>query len=222
VTACTICRRATDPERDPVRHENCARRLSADLRDIPGHYALMGAVLAPGTAGGRAHVSGTRTAPLPVRLEPLSLRARGGIVTTLALWETHIRAERGLSEGAGRSISARDLAAMVLFLRAQLPWMTEQYTQVRKFGNDLRDIVHDCRAAAGILPNMMRIGDCQNPLGDNEPCGTALYADPYAEKIQCVWCKRAWFRPQWMALGKKLRGIEDDEVTEVTEGAEAA
>jgi hypothetical protein len=217
---CTICRYPTD-DRDPVRHQRCAERLTADLRAIPGHYALMGAVLAPGTAGGGAHVSGTRTAPLPVRLEPLSLRGPGGMVTTLTLWERHVRAERKLSAGTERGVSAGSLAAIVLFLRTQLPWMTENYTQVEKFSTDLRDILHDCRAAAGILPNMTRIGDCHNTLGDDQPCGTALYADPYADQIQCRWCKRTWFRPQWMALGAKLRGIEDDE-TEELEGEECA
>jgi hypothetical protein len=213
VTACTLCQRPTD-DREPVRHDRCANRLRADLVAIPGLYALMGAVLAPGTAGG-ARVSGTRTAPLPVRLEPLSQIGPGGMVTTLTLWERHVREERGLSAATERGLSARDLAAMVLFLRAQLPWMIEHYTQVVKFGYDLQDIVHTCRAAAGILPNMMRVGDCPNPLADDEPCGVALYADAYAEQIQCRWCKRTWFRPQWVPLGKKLRGIEDEEAETV-------
>lgn len=211
MTICTICRRPLDPRREQYRHQRCADRLRTNLTELPGLYALMGAVLAPGTAGGGARVSGTRTAPLPVRLEPLSLRARGGMVTTLALWETHVRAERGLSIGTVRGISGRDLAAVVLSLRAQLPWICDHYTQVEKLATDLRDIIRDCHATAGILPTMTRIGDCPNPLGDNEPCGTALHADPYAEQIQCRWCKRTWFRPQWVPLGKKLRGIEDDE-----------
>lgn len=210
---CTICLHPTDG-REPIRHDRCASRLAADLCDIPSHYALMGAVLAPGTVGGRAHVSGTRTAPLPVRLEPLSQRGPGGMVTTLAMWETHIRAERGLSAGTPRGISEGDLNAIVLFLRSQLAWATEQYSQVRKLASDLRNIIHECRAAAGILPNMTRIGDCPNPLGDNAPCGTALYADAYADQIQCKWCRRTWFRHQWVPLGKRMRGIGDEDQTE--------
>lgn len=221
MTACTICRRPTD-DRDPIRHQHCADRLRTNLADIPGLYALMGAVLAPGTAGGGAHVSGTRTAPLPVRLEPLSLRGPGGMVTTLALWETHVREERGLSAGTVRGITGRDLAAIVLSLRTHLPWMTEHYTQVEKFATDLQDITHDCHATAGILPNAMRIGDCPNLLADGDPCGVALYADPYAEQLQCRWCRRTWFRPQWVALGKKLRGIEEEDETEMREEVEAA
>lgn len=208
---CTICRRALDPDREQIRHQRCADRLRTHLIELPGLYALMGAVLAPGTAGGGSRVSGTRTAPMPVRLEPLSLRGPGGIITTLTLWETHIREERGLSAGTVRGIGGQDLAAIVLFLRAQLPWICDHYSQAEKLDADLRDIAHDCHAAAGLLPTMMRIGDCPNPLADEQPCGTALYADPYADQVRCRWCRRTWFRPQWMALGKKLRGIEDEE-----------
>lgn len=210
MTTCIICHRPTHPVREPIRHDHCADRIRADLLSLPGLHALMGAILTPGAVAGGMHVSGTRAAPLPARLEPLSLRARGGLVTTLALWENDVRAERGLRPGAERGISSRDLAAIVLFLRAQMTWITEQYTQVQKFGDDLRDIVHDCRAAAGILPNMMRVGDCPNPLSDGDPCGTALYVDPYAEEIRCWWCRRTWSRPQWVPLGKRLRGEEED------------
>jgi hypothetical protein len=206
VTACTICRRPTDPERDPVRHENCARRLSADLRDIPGHYALMGAVLAPGTAGGRAHVSGTRTAPLPVRLEPLSLRARGGMVTMMASWEVDWRETRGLS-AAQRGDGERDLSAIVLWLRAHLPWAIDEHPGVDEFAAEVRDVLRQCRTAAGLLPNMMRIGNCPVDV-DGEPCGAALYADPQGEEIRCRKCRTSWPRAHWMLLGKTLRGEE--------------
>jgi hypothetical protein len=145
---CTICRRPTD-DRDPIRHQRCADRLRTDLADIPGLYALMGAVLAPGTAGGGAHVSGTRTAPLPVRLEPLSLRARGGIITILATWEADWRETREMT-AAQRGIRDRDLGAIVLWLRAHLPWAIEHHPAIQEFADEMRDVVRQCRAAAGL------------------------------------------------------------------------
>jgi hypothetical protein len=202
---CTICQRPTD-EREPVRHDRCANRLRADLVAIPGLYALMGAVLAPGTAGG-ARVSGTRTAPLPVRLEPLSLRARGGIVTVMATWEADWRETRGWEPGH-RGESERDLAAIVLWLRAHLPWAIESHPAIREFGEELRDVLRQGRAAAGLLPTMMRIGDCPAMLSDGQACATGLYADAYAETIQCRRCRATWRRPQWMLLGETLRGEE--------------
>lgn len=206
MTACTICRRATDPERDPIRHQRCADRLRADLIAIPGLYALMGAVLAPGAAAGGAHVSGTRTAPLPVRLEPLSLRARGGIVTVMATWEADWREVRGFAP-AERGSSERDLAAIVLWLRAHLPWAIEEHQAIVEFAGELRDIGMQCRATAGLLPKLRRIGDCP-ALVEDEPCGAALYADPTAEEIRCRKCRTRWPRAHWMLLGKTLRGEE--------------
>ncbi|NUP48995.1 MAG: hypothetical protein HOW97_17070 [Catenulispora sp.] len=210
MTNCTICRRPTD-DRNPIRHQRCAERLRADLADIPGHYALMGAVLAPGTAGGGAHVSGTRTAPLPVRLEPLSLRARGGMVTVLALWEADWRELRELTP-AMRGTSATDLAAIVLSLRAHLPWAIENHGAVDEFAREVRDLLHQCRAAAGLLPSMMRIGDCP-AQDDDQPCGAALYADPMADVIRCRKCRTTWPRGQWMLLGKTLREVEDERIS---------
>lgn len=221
MTTCTICQRPTD-EREPIRHDRCAIRLRADLVAIPGLYALMGAVLAPGAAAG-ARVSGTRTAPLPVRLEPLSLRARGGIVTVMATWEADWRETRGFAS-AGRGESERDLAAIVLWLRAHLPWAIEQHPAIREFGDELRDVLRAGRVAAGVLPMMMRIGDCPAMLSDGEPCGTGLYADAYAELIQCRRCRATWRRPQWMLLGETLRGEEakaasDSVVVKLSEGS---
>jgi hypothetical protein len=211
VTACTICRRPTG-DRDPIRHQRCADRLRTDLADIPGLYALMGAVLAPGTAAAGAHVSGTRTAPLPVRLEPLSLRAKGGMVTMMASWEVDWRETRGMSP-AERGSSERDLAAIVLWLRAHLPWAVESHPAVDEFASELRDILHACRAAAGLLPRVMRIGDCPADV-DGQACGAALYADPQGERIRCRKCGTTWWRGQWMLLGRILRGEEKTEAVE--------
>jgi hypothetical protein len=201
---CTICRRPTD-DRDPIRHQRCADRLRTDLTDIPGLYALMGAVLAPGTAGGGAHVSGTKTAPLPVRLEPLSLRARGGIITVMASWEADWRETRQMT-AAQRGIRDRDLGAIVLWLRAHLPWAIEHHPAIEEFADEVRDVVRQCRAAAGLLPHMMRIGNCPALIGE-QTCGAVLHADPMAEAIRCR-CGARWARGQWMLLGRTLRGEE--------------
>lgn len=205
--ACTVCRRPINPEREPIRHQSCADRLRAALRDIPGHYALMGAVLAPGTAGsGSVHVTGTRTAPLPVRLEPLNLRSRGGMITVMASWETEWRDLRGMA-AAQRGIGERDLAAIVLWLRAHLPWAIETHPAVDEFATEVRDILHQCRLAAGVLPKMMRIGNCPHVTdGETDECGAALYADPLADAIRCRRCGTRWPRGRWMLLGKTLRG----------------
>lgn len=203
---CVLCLCPLNPERESIRHQRCAERLNALLVDIPALYVLMGDVLAPGTAGDRTRVSGTRTAPLPVRLEPLSLRARGGIVTILATWEVDWRETRQMAP-AERGASERDLAAIVLWLRAHLPWAIEQHAAIREFADEVRDVVRECRAAAGLLPHMMRIGTCPVDC-DGQACGEKLYADPQAEEIWCRKCRTRWPRAHWMLLGRTLRGEE--------------
>lgn len=202
MTTCTICLRPTD-EREPIRHDRCARRLDRNLDALPGLYALMGAVLAPGAVAGGGRVSGnTRTAPLPVRIEPLSLRASGGIVAAVATWEADWRETRGMAPAA-RGSGERDLSAIVMFLRAHLPWAIEQHPAIVEFDAEIAHLVHECRQAGGLLPVKTRIGVCPALVGE-EACGAALYADPTAEAIRCR-CGARWGRGQWMMLGKAMR-----------------
>lgn len=202
MTACTICRRATD-EREPIRHSGCARRLDRNLAQLPALYALMGAVLAPGAVAGGGRVSGnTRTAPLPVRIEPLTLRASGGIVAAVATWEADWRETRGFAP-AQRGNGERDLAAIVMWLRAYLPWAIEHHPAVQEFAAEMAHLVHECRQAGGLLPSMTRIGVCPALVGE-AACGAQLYADPMAEAIRCR-CGARWARGQWMMLGRAMR-----------------
>jgi hypothetical protein len=213
---CTICHGPTD-DRDPVRHEKCARRLDRGLADLPDLYALMGAVLAPGAVAGSGRVSGnTKTAPLPARIEPLSLREE--MVPLMATWEADWHELRDMAP-ARRGNSEHDLAGIVTWLRAHLPWAIEYHLAVQEFAADVDRLVHDCRQAAGLLPRMMRIGDCPNvPDGEQQPCATALYADPTGDAIRCRRCGARWARGQWMLLGgtlqgKKLAAVESERVS---------
>lgn len=204
---CPICRRSAE-----TVHPACAKRLNRRLSDLPALYALMAAVLEPGTAAG-ARVSGSRTPPLPVRLEPLNLRAPGGIVTILATWELDWREARGFTDGPERGNSTADLAAIVMFLRAHLPWAIEHHQAVAEFACEVGDLTASCYAAAGLRSDSMRIGTCPTMLADDQPCATALYADPYADAIRCRRCRATWSRPQWMMLGKTLREVEGERLS---------
>lgn len=205
MTTCTICQRPTDAKREAVCHESCRARLDVRLDRLPGLYVLLGAALEPGSAAGD-RVSGSREAPIPVRLEPLSLRARGGIVTMLGTWEADWRIERGLSAAPERTHDAHSLAGLVLFLRMQLEWACQSHPAIDEFAGDVHQITRSCYAALGLTSTAMQIGDCPVVLADDgEVCGRRLYADPYADVIRCTWCRAQWERPRWMMLGQMLR-----------------
>lgn len=205
MTACPLCKRPTE---DGV-HDRCRFAVDHRLEQIPGLYAALAAVLEPGRAAG-ARVSGSRTPPLPVRLEPLSLRGRGGIITILATWETDWRDRAGLAvvpARAGREQlldSDQALADVVTFLRRQLDWAIERHPAVNEFAGEIRDIVHECHRAIGALENHMRIGTCPALDENGHPCNSRLYADPHADTIICRNCGADWPRDQWMILGRAM------------------
>lgn len=199
---CPLCGRRADDV-----HESCLRHLDARLQRIPVLYAELAVALEPGSSAG-ARVSGTRTPPLPLRLEPLSLQCRGGIVSILGTWETDWRDRRGLSADhhadreqllAGR----RQLAHVVDFLRTHLEWAVREHPAVDEFATEVSDIVGTCRAALGDILGHMKIGRCPAQIGDRN-CGRVLYADPYADGVLCDRCGSYWPRARYLLLGAAI------------------
>lgn len=89
---CCVCRRELrHDEQDRVACRPCQARVDRDLAAIPGPdglYARLSDVLAPGAGTSDSpRVATSRVdAPLPVRLAPLNLIAKGGVVTILQTW----------------------------------------------------------------------------------------------------------------------------------------
>jgi len=210
---CPLCKRPVD---DAHVHDRCRFAVDHRLGQIPGLYAALAAVLEPGRAAG-ARVSGSRTPPLPVQLEPLSLRGRGGIITILATWETDWRERRGwyaIPTHANLEqtlVGDQALAGIIDWLRDQLDWAIANHPAVDEFAGEVRDIVHQCHRAIGALENHMRIGTCPALDENGHPCNSRLYADPQADTIICRNCGADWPRDQWMILG---RAMNTDDRTE--------
>jgi hypothetical protein len=83
VTTCVCCQ---NPDRDVETGQvcpGCAHRIACDLRDIADLYAQVSVYPGSGNTGPR--VSGSREAPLPLRVDALDLTmpARGGTVHDL-------------------------------------------------------------------------------------------------------------------------------------------
>lgn len=201
MTACPLCRRPADKV-----HDACREDLDEKIAEMPRLYDLLETVLEPGIALG-ARVSGTRTPPLPARLEPLSLRAPGGMITILAAWENDQRRERGFTEAA-RVVNTTDLKKITRFLRTNLDWALANYTQIEGFAEAVHAITANCNAAAGLFSDLMHIGECPNIGDDGQTCGQALYADPHATPpitlVRCPACRAEWLREQWGILGQIL------------------
>ncbi|MGV9888356.1 hypothetical protein [Streptomyces sp. NPDC003395] len=148
----------------------CTDRVDRQLGELAGAdglYARLADSLHPGSGSGGPVVSGSRTPPAPLRLDPLSLAARGGVITILQTWlidwhETlgyrHPRWEGGLQQ---------QLDQVVHRLRVLLPWAAEEHGAFNEFAYEVGKIVHECEAATGGERGPRRFGvTCQ--------CGATL------------------------------------------------
>ncbi|MFE9886837.1 hypothetical protein [Streptomyces scopuliridis] len=146
--ACTVCHR--DLRADEIGRHAC--RPCTDLVDInlralagpDGLYVRLNTRLAPGSGSGGPAVSGSRTAPVPVRLDILNLMTAGGPVlgpleTWVRDWETHGRAELG---EAGTLQQRVDHA--VRTLRFNLEWAATHHPAVDEFAHEIGQIRRQC------------------------------------------------------------------------------
>jgi hypothetical protein len=126
----------------------CRDRVERDLNTLPGPdglYAQLSGCLEPGSApkGGRAP-SG-RTAPLPVRLAPLDLAARGGVVTILQTWLVDWHDHLGWTYPRWRGDMQGQLDQVVTALRNNLDWAASSHPAFAEFADEVAQVVRACR-----------------------------------------------------------------------------
>lgn len=212
---CVLCTR--DKRQDGSQCcAGCQRKLLHQLNDTVDLYAMLPAFLAPGSSAGAPKVSGSREAPLPLRLDVLNLlgAAAGGtvhdphgdqtgttpVVERLHSWERDWRETRGLSPGKGPAT----VTSCTGFLRAQLDWAAREHPAIVEFATELRELVSELRVATGD-PRPKPIGTCTNLVdrdGQRVECGHKLYAAPYSDVIRCRACGDRWSRDRWLMLGR--------------------
>lgn len=117
----------------------------AQLAGPEGLYARLSGSLAPGRAGSGPSVSGSRTAPLPLRLEPLSLMARGGVVTILQTWLVDWHELLGWTYPRFEGDLRQQCDQVVARLRANLPWAAEQHPAFDEFAREVAHVEGACR-----------------------------------------------------------------------------
>ena len=189
----------------------CEDRAGTQLRDLATLYGQLADVLQPGaTPSGGGRVTTSKSAPLPVALQPLSLRGPGGIVTVLVGIEIRwLEANRFTTPGF-RGNYEQELPKCVKVLVNQLPWASDEYALV---ADDLRLIstLHGqaTSAVTGERDVRVPLGTCPTVIDDatGEVCGTKLRTSPWATSIRCGLCNTQWARDDWLRLGAAMRGI---------------
>jgi DNA-directed RNA polymerase subunit RPC12/RpoP len=216
---CTGCSRllfADELERFACRI--CEQRATKQLTELPHLYEELGNVLAPGAStqtSGRVRTS--KTAPLPVALQPLSLRAPGGIVAGLQAIEDSWRAALGWTM-APRTDGVRVFAPWrtnpqaaipehTRFITNNLLWACASYEEVAYDLDVIGDLYWQAKnTITGTRPRLIPVR-CRLLYDDGTECGEKMAVDINKTSARCPSCGTRWGREEWVALYEATRGI---------------
>jgi hypothetical protein len=174
----------------------CQEHADTALRQLPGPdglYAKLATVLTPGAGSGIGHVSGSRTAPLPLRLEPLSLQARGGVVTVLQEWIVDWHEHLGWTRPRWNGDLQQQLDDVVHALRVNLEWAAANHPA---FGAFLTDIGSQVRQCERQVTGERR----ERPIAVACPCGAVLKVTVSTPGARCYGCNTQYARGEILDL----------------------
>ena len=215
---CVICQRR--PPEWSLGCTGCKSRMRDQLRELVDEYALLDA---RPTGGAGERVSGTRAAPLPVRVDVLNLVGPGspavtaeidpatgrpyddqvGELPTLVWLEQWCRDWRD-ARGQGEQLPEPTITGMTRWLDRRLDWAADEHPAVDEFAAELGKALRLLRGVnrAGDRPESMFIGYCPADATDG-PCGEPLYANTRYAVIVCR-CGAEWRRDQWKTLAERM------------------
>lgn len=180
---CPVCTRDLyDDETGACRP--CTERVDATLRALAGPdglYARLSASIHPGSSSGGPVVSGSREAPAPVRLTPLSLAARGGVVTILQTWLVDWHEQLGYRYPRWEGGLQQQLDQVVQRLRVLLPWAAESHGAFDEFAREVASVARQCQTATGEERPPRRV-----PVAC--PCGQILRVTLDTAGVKCPSC----------------------------------
>lgn len=188
----------------------CEDRAAEQVRAFPGFYRALEAALRPsGAVGATGRVTTSRGAPLPVALQPLSLRGPGGIVSMLLGIEQRWRIALDWGRIPDRGGYETSLDGTVEVITNNMAWACAEYPYVAA---DLKLIGVLHREADAVVNDVqdhrVPVGRC--PVVNEEtgaPCGERLKVSAWAVAIRCGGCGTKWDRDEWLRLGAALRGL---------------
>jgi hypothetical protein len=203
----------------------CEDGTRTRLNQLPALFAKLNqtTALIPGsrkTSG--AAPSGSRTPPLPLRLDVIDLTGPGGIATRLQAIEDSWRQALGrriqpATDGirvfaSWRTNPARAVPGHVQFLVINLQRACEQYESIGQDIDEIRRLHAKCKALADgdRRPGQVPIGDCPVRTDDGL-CATPLTAKASSHRVQCSVCGTRW---ETMGEWRDLRNAQEQTLDE--------
>jgi hypothetical protein len=226
--ACHVCGWATrDGTQLPGWCGRCRGRTIADVADLPELYRTLAVQLAPGATGERQRVGGSRTPPLPYRVDVANLRGPAtvgtldgddqhgalSIATVLAAVRLAIREGCDLPADTrtGRTDTGTGIDRDAKFVMAWLDRYAE--TADPEAVASVADTIHDTRQRAwrtvGYNAHRIRLGPCPQDIGDGQRCDRELWIDPVLDdSARCDDCGTIYERRYFLWL-RRMAGTEE-------------
>jgi hypothetical protein len=189
--------------------------LPALFRQLDTTAALMRGARRSGTG-----TSGSKTPPIPPRLDVLNLVGPGGAAARLAAIEDSWRAALGWTVASWRGSPAQSVPAHAEFLANNLLWACSSYAEVGQDIDDLRRLHGECQALVNDerRPGRVQIGNCPVPV-DDELCWTPLTASAASHRVRCGGCGTRWETlGEWRELRAAQERIAEEQARQ--QGAE--
>lgn len=204
---CALCRRNTSRS----LCDNCWEYAIERLKSFPSRYQQLESVMLPGK-GYSERVGGSKTPPIPVRLETLHLRT-GGISKPLLAHESVIRAEQRHTRITFRGDEFNRIKLSCEYLVAQTDYIIKQYLDVDKLAKDIDSISKQIGTVLGYRSDLITIGTCPSINDKGETCGNKLQINPATltnfGDIKCRACGTVWSSEKWRLLGQVLSANPD-------------
>ncbi|MFF3998550.1 hypothetical protein ACFYX8_35240 [Streptomyces cyaneofuscatus] len=188
----------------------CEDRTSKHLTEIGPLFRRLNetATLMRGARRPGGATSGSRTPPIPPRLEVLALTANGGVATRLQDIEDSWRKALGWTVAPWRGSPRQAVPEHIEFLANNLPWAVSSYESVGQDVDDLRRLHAECVAVAANehRPGRVSIGCCPTRGDDGNLCRADLTATASSHRVHCGQCGARW---ETLGEWKQLREAQD-------------
>jgi hypothetical protein len=182
-------------EWDRLACRPCGERTAARIAELPALFRQLDttAALMKGGSRGSSPTSGSRTPPIPPRLDVLNLVSPGGVVSRLSAIEDAWRQALGWTVAPWRGSPAQAIPGLAAFLGNNLLWACSSYDEIGQDIDDLRRLHAECSALVRDerRPGRVQIGNCPTQVGD-QVCWTPLTASAASHRVRCSGCGGRW------------------------------
>lgn len=187
----------------------CEDKTLTRLTELPALFRQLDttAALIRGASRSSGGGSGSKTPPIPPRLEVLSLVGPGGVAARLSAVEDSWRQALGWTVAPWRGSPAQAVPQHVQFLANNLPWAADAYESVGQDIDDLRRLHGECKAIVNDerKPGRVQIGACPGRL-EAGLCGQPLTASAASHRVHCPACGARW---ETLGEWRELRAAQE-------------